>query len=260
MSGPPRKPSTRGRAFSFNQEISVQPNFSQRTVALAALLALAGAGAAQAAPQASSSSAPPAASSNQPAEQAPAVAMTGDSGRNGATDNEHAAESGGFITRQKSSQVLSGAIIGMAVRTGATQDAKEIGKVTNLILDTNHKLAGIVVGVGGFLGVGEKDVGIPWSDVVQIDPKEKTVQVNLTRDQLESAPAFASNRDQRQSQQARQDRQDSRGRPYSAPVPPPAVPGQAAPVHGNVPASADDAASTTIPGPAQAAPGTEAKK
>lgn len=107
-------------------------------------------------------------------------------------DTSPGQKGGQFITRQKASQVLGDSLIGMPVRNGTTADAKEIGKVTDLILNADHKLIGIVVGVGGFLGMGRKDVGIPWSEVGQVNPEAKTLQVKLTKEQLEGAPAFTT--------------------------------------------------------------------
>lgn len=107
------------------------------------------------------------------------------------TDGTAPAGAARFITRQGSSQILGETIIGMAVRNGPSEDAKEIGKVTDLILDQDHKLVGIVVGVGGFLGMGRKDVGIPWSEVVRVDPEQKFAEVDMTKEQLENAPEFA---------------------------------------------------------------------
>jgi sporulation protein YlmC with PRC-barrel domain len=41
----------------------------------------------------------------------------------------------------------------------------KIGKVTDLMIDRNGNVAGAVIGVGGFLGAGEKDVVIPFKEL-----------------------------------------------------------------------------------------------
>jgi sporulation protein YlmC with PRC-barrel domain len=114
------------------------------------------------------------------------------SDRVGQTGSEH------FIRRQESSQVLADSLIGMTVRDGPNKDDKEIGKVTDLILDAHdHRLVGVVVGVGGFLGMGHKDVAIPWKELASINKQDKTAEVKMTKEQLERAPEFRTEKEQR---------------------------------------------------------------
>jgi hypothetical protein len=54
---------------------------------------------------------------------------------------------------------------------------------------------GVVIGVGGFLGVGEKNVAIPL-DALNISRKPESssidkITVNYTKDDLKRAPNFA---------------------------------------------------------------------
>ena len=42
-------------------------------------------------------------------------------------------------------------------------DDKQIGKIDDLLLDKNGSAQTIVIGVGGFLGFGKKDVAVPFS-------------------------------------------------------------------------------------------------
>jgi sporulation protein YlmC with PRC-barrel domain len=66
----------------------------------------------------------------------------------------------------------------------------KIGKVTDLMIDTNGNVAGAIIGVGGFLGVGEKDVVIPFKELKAStrDGKDWLV-LNRTKDELKRAPA-----------------------------------------------------------------------
>src|SRR2546430_4708507 len=41
----------------------------------------------------------------------------------------------------------------------------KIGKVTDLMIDNNGKVTGAIIGVGGFLGAGQKDVVIPFKEL-----------------------------------------------------------------------------------------------
>src|SRR5699024_8734395 len=67
-----------------------------------------------------------------------------------------------FVKKQKSSQVLASSIIGMSIQNGTGKKAAEIGAVDDLIMNEQHQLVGVVVGIGGFLGIGRKQVGITW--------------------------------------------------------------------------------------------------
>jgi len=47
----------------------------------------------------------------------------------------------------------------------------------------------VVLGYGGLLGIGEKYVAVPW-DRIDIQSQERTVSINITKAQLESAETF----------------------------------------------------------------------
>src|SRR5699024_2632551 len=76
-----------------------------------------------------------------------------------------------FIEMQESSQVLASSLIGMSVQNQSSDEGEEIGTVNDLILNEQHQVVGIVVGVGGFLGIGEKNVGSTWNAVENVDGK-----------------------------------------------------------------------------------------
>jgi sporulation protein YlmC with PRC-barrel domain len=67
----------------------------------------------------------------------------------------------------------------------------KIGVVTDLIIDNSGNVTTAVVGVGGFLGAGKKDVAVPFKDlkVVSRDGKDWLV-LNQTKEELKAAPAY----------------------------------------------------------------------
>lgn len=67
-----------------------------------------------------------------------------------------------FVTAQEQTQWRAPKLIGVAVY-GA--DDKQIGKIDDLLMDHNGAAQTIVIGVGGFLGFGKKDVAVPFSAV-----------------------------------------------------------------------------------------------
>ncbi|MGH6936970.1 MAG: PRC-barrel domain-containing protein [Methylocella sp.] len=67
----------------------------------------------------------------------------------------------------------------------------KIGYVTDLIMDNNGNVMTAVIGVGGFLGAGKKDVAVPFKElkVVSRDGKDWLV-LNQTKEDLKNAPAY----------------------------------------------------------------------
>jgi sporulation protein YlmC with PRC-barrel domain len=65
-----------------------------------------------------------------------------------------------FVTGQDKSQWRVPKLIGVGVYG---PDDKQIGKIDDLMVDKNGATQTIVIGVGGFLGFGKKDVAVPFS-------------------------------------------------------------------------------------------------
>lgn len=88
-------------------------------------------------------------------------------------------------------------------------DNAHIGNVNDLLFEKNGKIVGLIVGVGGFLGIGEKNVAIDMSAFQVVpadtgttgagnsamssrndDPTSVKLKVSWTKDQLKNAPDF----------------------------------------------------------------------
>jgi sporulation protein YlmC with PRC-barrel domain len=136
---------------------------------------------------------------------APALAQTTATGP-AAAPTAPAAEQA-VITQQDNSQVRVYRLIGSKV-VGA--DGQTIGKVDDLLLDRDQKLAGVVVSVGGFLGVGSKSVALPPDrvDISQAYGDERVVKIQATKEELIAAPAFKT----RETLKAEADEQAARAR------------------------------------------------
>ena len=68
---------------------------------------------------------------------------------------------------------------------------ENIGEVGDLIIDNGKNIKAIVVSVGGFLGMGERNVAIdPASVVLTESDGSARLVVNTTKEQLKNAPAF----------------------------------------------------------------------
>lgn len=75
----------------------------------------------------------------------------------------------------------------------AVYDPKEskIGDIDDVLVDSAGKVTGLVVGVGGFLGAGEKNVIVPYSAVKKTKKDDKWwLTISETKDDLKNARGF----------------------------------------------------------------------
>ena len=79
----------------------------------------------------------------------------------------------------------------------ARTDWADVGEVNDVVLDWDGSVKAVVLGVGGFLGVGEKDVAIEMSSLRKAretnDATDWFLVVNSSKELLTSAPAYTSN-------------------------------------------------------------------
>jgi sporulation protein YlmC with PRC-barrel domain len=64
-----------------------------------------------------------------------------------------------------------------------------IGEVESIYIDQNGKIQSVIVGVGGFLGLGQRDVEMNWNSLVVADGGD-AVRTTMTKDQLKSMPEY----------------------------------------------------------------------
>jgi len=67
----------------------------------------------------------------------------------------------------------------------------KIGEITDVLVDKDGKIDGFIMSVGGFLGIGEKNVAVPF-DAVKVSQRNNSwwLTMDSTKDQLEKAPGF----------------------------------------------------------------------
>lgn len=88
-----------------------------------------------------------------------------------------------------SSLIWTEQIEGAHVRSTTGED---LGKIDGVLLDrTNSSVAYVMIEVGGFLGVGQRLVALPWA-ALQPSPDGKTYVANVTSDVLKAAPSAES--------------------------------------------------------------------
>jgi hypothetical protein len=93
-----------------------------------------------------------------------------------------------FITEQGANQWLASQFKGTDV-IGANNE--KIGDVNDVLFDEGSRVVAYVVGVGGFLGIGQKDVALaPTAFQMTRDRDEVKLRLSMTRDELKNAPEF----------------------------------------------------------------------
>jgi sporulation protein YlmC with PRC-barrel domain len=121
-----------------------------------------------------------------------------------------------WMTEEATGQWRASKMIGLNIYN---DDNEKIGDIAELIVDRSGKLEAIVVGAGGFLGLGERDVAVPYDQIKWVftpvpSPRTSTgpttsgtaitsgerysypdhAVLSMTKDQLQAAPAFKFSR------------------------------------------------------------------
>jgi hypothetical protein len=76
----------------------------------------------------------------------------------------------------------------MIGRTVVNSSNEKVGEIESGLIDSDGRARYVVIGVGGFLGVGERAVAVRWDALSFADNNEKIV-VSATKDQLFALPA-----------------------------------------------------------------------
>jgi sporulation protein YlmC with PRC-barrel domain len=67
----------------------------------------------------------------------------------------------------------------------------KIGDISDLMIDSNGNVTAAVISVGGFLGVGQKEVVIPFKELkVSIGDGKDWLVLNRTKGELQMAPGY----------------------------------------------------------------------
>jgi sporulation protein YlmC with PRC-barrel domain len=98
----------------------------------------------------------------------------------------------GFVQQQSQNEWRGSKLIGANVYG---PDNKSIGEINDVIVASDGQIKAAVVGVGGFLGVGQKDVAVPFNSLSIAREADSSaidkITVSYTKDQLKNAPKFA---------------------------------------------------------------------
>src|SRR3954471_778270 len=68
-------------------------------------------------------------------------------------------------------------------------DGHKVGKIENLLVAPDGRVDYVVLEWGGILGLGQRQVAVPWKDVALNADGSKAI-IDMTRDQLEQAHRY----------------------------------------------------------------------
>jgi hypothetical protein len=138
----------------------------------------------------------PASPSAQPSATSPAPALS-----TAAAPAAGASGGLGFIDAQQDDETLASTLIGTQVYNAENQS---LGEINDVLLAGDGRLKAVVVGVGGFLGIAERDVAVPWEalGVSRDEDQDLQLRLEVRREQLEQAPEFTSVAERRAAEEA----------------------------------------------------------
>lgn len=82
----------------------------------------------------------------------------------------------------------------MTIADGGEKEWDDIGEINDIIINADGEVTAVILGVGGFLGLGERDVSVSMDDIRIVreegDSNDRFLVVNTSKEMLENAPAF----------------------------------------------------------------------
>ena len=99
-----------------------------------------------------------------------------------------AATLGDTLTQKSPNEWRASKLAGVAVYG---PEEKDVGKITDVLLSKDGKAEYVIIGVGGFLGIGEKDVAVPY-DQVKFTDQPMTTNPAVPNSATASAGATAA--------------------------------------------------------------------
>ncbi len=100
-----------------------------------------------------------------------------------------------FVTSAAAGQMRVSELTGLSVTNAADEN---LGNINDIVLGMEGEADVAIIGVGGFLGIGEKNVGVPFDriNITAGDNNTLVARLDTTKEALEAAPAFVDRDDQ----------------------------------------------------------------
>jgi sporulation protein YlmC with PRC-barrel domain len=104
-------------------------------------------------------------------------------------ESKKSSKSAAFLNEQEPNDWLASSLIGKSVVNASNES---VGEINDLVTDENGKIVAALIGVGGFLGIGEKDVAVPFTDLklARDENDNVTAMLNASKEELAQAPDY----------------------------------------------------------------------
>lgn len=175
------------------------------------------------------------------AAEAPPLETTPDSGSDGTlteTLDAEPADEAAEVEEPDPSEIPTGQLAAEPVQPAGTVTADEllsaevidvngegVASVYEVLMDPNGQITHVVVSYGGFIGIGTKEVLVPW-ETVSYNAAQATLQLPATEADLDAAPSYMTQEEYSREQEAEQqaDAPAPSGVPQQAETPPESEP------------------------------------
>lgn len=96
-----------------------------------------------------------------------------------------------FVTVQPANQSLARVFLGANV---INAEGQTVGDINDLMFDSAGTIRTVVIGVGGFLGMGEKIIAVPYGALTIGAGTDgaRTITLKASKDSLQLAPTFTA--------------------------------------------------------------------
>jgi hypothetical protein len=86
-------------------------------------------------------------------------------------------------------EISANDLINKSVKNAANES---VGDINDVRIDNSGKVAAVIVGVGGFLGLGEKNVALAFDQIklARDSDGNLVVTADVTKESLQAAPAY----------------------------------------------------------------------
>lgn len=120
----------------------------------------------------------------------PAATAPKDGAASTATVTSTTTEAIQFTSSATSDQMAVSKLTGTNVSNAAGEN---LGDINDVLVDKSGKPTVAIIGVGGFLGIGEKNVGVPFQALqftTSSDTNMQVARLDVTKEALKAAPTF----------------------------------------------------------------------
>ncbi|WP_156829342.1 PRC-barrel domain-containing protein [Amorphus coralli] len=118
---------------------------------------------------------------------------------NEANDGAMTADTGDMATEQPEGTYLASELTGEPVQNAEGED---LAGIEDFVIGQDGAISHVIVSFGGFLGLGDKEVMLPWDQFeITTDPEDEDdliARLNMTEEEIEALPEFKSQEEVRE--------------------------------------------------------------